>query len=276
MINHFLATVFFRIDMLLLKPMRGDAVVGYYSAAYKYIDGLNIIPSYFTLAIFPVMSRFAESARDSLVKAYIVSVRLLLMISLPIAVGTPFIATELILLLGGSKFLPESAVALKLLIWYLPFSYINSVTQYVLIAIDQQRFLTKAFLIGVTFNTIANVIFIPRYGFQAAAVITVLSELVLMAPFYYCVRRHLGPLPWFHIAWQPAVAALVMGIGLWLTSSITLLIRLPLALVVYTGALAAVGGFRGEDIALLRRMLPQGRLRRILDRLFGAPKPLTP
>ena len=69
MINLLLATVFFRIDVLLLKPMQGDAVVGYYSAAYKYIDGLNIIPAYFTQAIFPLMSRYADSARDSLLRA---------------------------------------------------------------------------------------------------------------------------------------------------------------------------------------------------------------
>jgi len=37
------------------------------------------------------------------------------------------------------------------MIWFLPFSFVNSVTQYVLIAIDQQRFLNQGFLIGVTF-----------------------------------------------------------------------------------------------------------------------------
>ena len=44
MINLLLATVFFRIDVLLLKPMKGDTVVGYYGAAYKYIDGLQHHP----------------------------------------------------------------------------------------------------------------------------------------------------------------------------------------------------------------------------------------
>ena len=46
------------------------------------------------------MSRYAQTARDSLVRAYILSLRLLLVIALPIAVGTPFIARELILILG--------------------------------------------------------------------------------------------------------------------------------------------------------------------------------
>jgi len=38
------ATLFFRIDMLLLQPLKGDMVVGYYGAAYAYINALIIIP----------------------------------------------------------------------------------------------------------------------------------------------------------------------------------------------------------------------------------------
>ena len=61
MINHLLQTIFFRIDVWILQPLQGAAVVGYYGAAYKYIDGLNVIPSLFTMAIFPLMSRFATN-----------------------------------------------------------------------------------------------------------------------------------------------------------------------------------------------------------------------
>jgi O-antigen/teichoic acid export membrane protein len=260
MINNLLATIFFRIDVLILKPLKGDAIVGYYGAAYKYVDGLNIIPAYFTLAIFPLMSRYARSARDSLMRAYILSLRLLLIISLPIAAGTPFIARELILLLGGSEYLPHSMIALQLLIGFLPFSYVNSVTQYVLIAIDEQRFLTKAFLIGVAFNVVANLLFIPRFGYQAAAVITILSEIVLLIPFYYCVRRNLGALPWVAIAWRPAVASAAMGMVLWLVRSSGPLVILPVGAIVYTVALVALGTFRDPDVALVLQLIPVGRL----------------
>ncbi|MGD2040095.1 MAG: oligosaccharide flippase family protein, partial [Anaerolineae bacterium] len=196
MINLLLATIFFRVDVMLLKPIKGDTVVGYYSAALKYVDGLLIIPQYFTQAIFPLMSRYAATSRDSLMRAYVLSLRLLLIVALPIAAGTPFIARGLILVLGGSEYLPDSAIALQIIIWFLPFSFVNSVTQYVLIAIDQQRFLTKAFLVGVTFNIVANLAVIPAFSYQGAAVVTILSELALLIPFYYAIRKHLGPLPW--------------------------------------------------------------------------------
>jgi O-antigen/teichoic acid export membrane protein len=270
MINILLANVFFRIDVLLLKPMKGDAVVGYYGAAYKYIDGLNIIPAYFTQAIFPLMSRYAASARDSLMRAYVLSLRLLLILALPIAAGTPFIARGLILLLGGGDFLPDSMIALQLIIWFLPFSFVNSVTQYVLIAIDQQRFLTKAFLIGVAFNLVANLIVIPTYSYRGAAVVTVLSELALLVPFYYSIRRHLGPLPWLSLIWQPAVASLVMAGVMWALRDLPWLALIPVGGAVYLVVLTLIGGFRQPDMDLLRRLLPLDRLRTRLPRLPAA------
>jgi O-antigen/teichoic acid export membrane protein len=266
MINLLLATVFFRIDVLLLKPMKGDTVVGYYGAAYKYIDGLNIIPAYFTQAIFPLMSRFADSARDSLMRAYVLSLRLLLMVALPIAFGTPFIAKGLIMVLGGAEYLPDSMIALQLIIWFLPFSFVNSVTQYVLIAIDQQRFLTKAFVIGVTFNVLANLIAIPLFSYKGAAVVTVLSEGALLFPFYYAVRKHLGPLPWFSLFWQPTVASAVMAVVMWLLRGLYWPLLIPIGGAVYLAVLLLIGGFRQTDMDLLGRLVPVARLRARLSR----------
>jgi O-antigen/teichoic acid export membrane protein len=264
MLNNLLSRVFFQVDVLLLRPLRGDTEVGYYGAAYRYIRALDIIPSYFTMAIFPLISRFAESSRDSLTRAYILSVKLLVMIALPIAVGTTFIARELILILAGAEYLPHSMIALQFLIWYMPVGFINSVTHYVLIAINQQRFLTKAFVLGAAFNIVTNLLLIPRYGYKAAAVVTVLSELALFIPFYYCVRKNLTTLPWVAVFGRPAIAAGLMAAGLWLLRGTSALLRLPVAAAIYIVALVATKTFRQPDVALVLQLMP-ARLRRLLS-----------
>ncbi len=261
MINHLLSTIFFRIDVFILKPTWGDDSVGYYNAAYKYIDGINVIPQYFTLAIFPLMSRFAVDSRDSLIRAYILSLRFLLMLALPIAVGTPFIARELILFLAGESFVPDSVIVLQLLIWFLPFSFINQVTQYVLIAINQQRHLTRAFIIGVLFNIVTNLIFIPLYGYRAAAITTILSEWALLIPFYILVRQNLCVVPWFDIAWRPAAAAAVMGATMWTIGDINFLATVAVGGITYLAALALVGGLNQQDMNVVWRALPLRQLR---------------
>jgi O-antigen/teichoic acid export membrane protein len=265
MLNNLLSRVFFQVDVLLLRPLRGDTEVGYYGAAYRYIRALDIIPSYFTMAIFPLISRFAESSRESLTRAYILSVKLLVMIALPIAVGTTFIARELILILAGAEYLPHSMIALQFLIWYMPIGFINSVTHYVLIAINQQRFLTKAFVFGAAFNILSNLLLIPRYGYKAAAILTALSELVLFIPFYYCVRKNLTHLPWLAVFGRPAIAAGLMAAGMWLLRGTTVLLIIPVAVAIYVGTLVALGTFRQPDVALVLQLLP-ARLRQPLQR----------
>jgi O-antigen/teichoic acid export membrane protein len=267
MINHLLSTIFFRIDVFILKPIWGSREVGYYSAAYKYIDGINVIPQYFTLAIFPLMSRFAADSRDSLVRAYILSLRLLLMVALPIAMGTPFVAYELILFLAGEAYLPDSMIVLQFLIWFLPFSFVNQVTQYVLIAINQQRALTRAFIIGVLFNTITNLIFIPMYGYRAAAITTILSEWSLLIPFYLLVRRHLCIVPWFDVIWRPAAASLVMGSVLYLMGDVNFFITLVVGGAVYLATLGVIGGLRQQDMRVVWAAIPLDKIREKLP--FG-------
>lgn len=261
MINHLLNTVFFRIDILLLQPLRGNLEVGWYSAAYKVLDGLLLIPSTVTIALFPMLSRFAEEAPDTLLRTYRLAMKLLLSTALPISILVSAFSDPIIAVLGGPQYLPQASIALRILIWFLPLSFVNGLTQYVLISVNQQRYLTRAFLIGTGFNLIANLAVIPEYGFQGAAAVTVLSEVVLFIPFAFGVRKFVGPIPWLQLAGRPVVAGAVMVAVLLLALSVSSALALLVSLPVYAGAILAVGTFDTEERALLVRLLPfHGRL----------------
>jgi O-antigen/teichoic acid export membrane protein len=258
MLNHLMATLFFRVDVLLIEGLRtrrninGNVLVGWYSWAYKGLDFLNIIPSFFTFAIFPVMSRQAYQDRDALGVTYHLAIKLLVVVALPAAVAMTFLARPFIAVLGGDAFLPDSAIALQLMVWSIPIGWINSVTNYVLIAIDQQRFLTRAFIIGLVFNLAANLVFIPLYDYRAAAIITIFSELVLLSAFYVGIRRYLSPVPWLALLWRPALAGgIMMGLGVAL-SRWNGILALSTSLVAYASGVLLLGVFSQEEIALLR------------------------
>jgi O-antigen/teichoic acid export membrane protein len=209
MINNLLSALFFKVDVTLLKPLKGDTPVGWYNQAYKWVDALNVIPAYFTFALFPVLSRQAAEDKDAARRSYHLALKLLVMLALPTAVFTTFFARELttIITFGDPRFQPDSTLALQLMIWSIPFGWVNSVTNYVLIALGQQRKLTHAFLAGLGFNVIANLIFIPLYSYKAAAVITILSEIVEGGAFYWYIRKSIGPVPrrcWASCGCSPA------------------------------------------------------------------------
>jgi O-antigen/teichoic acid export membrane protein len=258
MLNNLISFSFFKIDVFLLEHMRGTAVVGLYSVAYKFLDALQILPASFTIAVFPIMSRYAASAKDSLMRAYLLSVRLLVIVALPIAIITTALAEPLVYLLGGSQYLPDSRIALQLMIWSIPIGFINSVTHYVLIALNQQRFLTKAFAIGLAFTFVANRVFIPIYSYQASALIHLFSELALFLPFYYCLRKHLAPVPWVRLLWRPALAAALMGGLMVLLRDVSLLLTVPLGGLIYLLALILLRTFSQEEVALFKSLLSFG------------------
>lgn len=294
MINHLLATIFWRIDIWILGFIGTSVGIGLYSLGIKYLDGINIIPSMFTMAIFPLMSRFARSAEgngesvegqnpnSNLLRSYILSTRILLIISLPIALTMTVLAVPLVALVGGSEFLgmtdtvnlfgrtltysSGSDMALRIIIWSIPIGFVNSVTQYVLIAVNQQRYLTKAFIIGVVFNTVGNLLTIPTFGYLGAAAITGLSEFSLFFPFYYSVRQHVGRVPWLAIFAPPIISMAIAAAVVYFLSgqSVGLSVQLASGLLIYAVALVVTGAFRGEDMAVVARALPFGPMRRLL------------
>lgn len=262
MINNLLATLFFKMAVLLLEWLVPDGrVVGWYSTSYKYIDAIGVVPAYFTMAVFPLMSRYAAESRLNLLKAYHLAVKLLLGFAFPGAVLGWALSYPLIAVLGGSQYLPYASNILRIMIWYMPFGFINSVTQYVLIALGQQRFLTGAFAIGLLFNVTANLFLINRIGYLASAYIAVASELVLLIPFYIGVRRHLARINWLEILWKPVVSVLPMLVLFWFFPGrgnwMGLVIGLPLYFV-FTYLLRT---FNDEERGIVDRVIPLSKLR---------------
>ncbi|MEB2288248.1 MAG: oligosaccharide flippase family protein [Anaerolineae bacterium] len=261
MINHLLATVFFKIDIVLMEAINGNTIVGQYSTAYKWLDALNIIPAFLTMALLPVMARQAHEDRAALRRNYTLAVKLLVIVALPVAVMTTFIAAPLIRVLGGAEYLPAGGIALQIMIWSIPIGWINSVTNYVIVALDRQRTLTLAFAAGVIFNVAANLVFLPAYSYRAAAVIHILSEATLFAAFYWIIRQEIGGMGWRRALIRPALAALgLLGItlALWQVVPLAGLLLSPL---VYGAMLLALRPFGPEELARVAPLLP-GRLRR--------------
>jgi O-antigen/teichoic acid export membrane protein len=252
MINDFLSLQFFKIDVPILKALQGDVAVGLYTAAsYRIVDAINIIPASFTFALFPLMSRYAAGDRQSLPRAYGLAVRILVIVALPIAVLTTVLVYPLAAIIGGTRYLPDSAIALQLMIWSIPVGFINSVTNYVLIALNQQRYLTRCFVVGLAFSAGSNLLLIPALGYRAAGALHLFSELVLLLVFYLGLRRHMAPVRWVHLLWRPALAGALMGGAALMLYGVHPLLAALTALIVYAVALVAVGTFRDPDMRLV-------------------------
>jgi len=270
MINNLLSTLFFKVAIFLLEWLVvDDRALGWYNTAYKYIDAVGVIPAYFTMAVFPLMSRYAADSKESLLKAYRLSTKLLVMVAIPLTVIGWSLSDLLIAVLGGSQYLPEAANILRVMIWYMPVGFVNSVTQYVLIALGRQRFLTRAFLIGFAFSLLANLLLIPTVGYMASAYITVIAEIVLFIPFCVGIRRHLSPINWGALLWRHAASAVPVVLSAIVLPASWRPAGLVIGLLLYIAGLAGLGALDPQERAILGRAIPVDSLRLRMSKLLG-------
>ncbi|HEU5101831.1 MAG TPA: oligosaccharide flippase family protein [Roseiflexaceae bacterium] len=276
MLNNLLNAVFFRFDTFIIKAFAtgsGDLLVQQYNLAYQIIGIATILPPVVTFAVFPVLSRRADGERSGLALAQNRTLQALLLLAFPISVGLMILAPDLIRLFArrnAGDYLPASANALAILAWFLPLSFANGLLQYVLIAVNQQRAITRAFVVGAAFNLLANLaavpwfsryLMLPELSLYAASVITLLSEVVLLLVFLPILRREQLAPPLLTLAWRPAVASLPMGAAMLAIRGFepqAPLLALAAALAappIYLLALWLVGAFGAEERALMRRVL---------------------
>ena len=159
----------------------------------------------------------------------------------------------------------------------MPFGFINSVTQYALIALDQQRFLTRAFAIGLAFNVVANVVLISRFGFIAPAYVAIVSELVLFIPFAVGVRRYLAKIQWVQLLWKQALSVVPMAVLFILLPHRQLGAGIVAGLALYATGLGLFRVFDPEEREIVGRVLSPARLKvRLMSALRRVVDPSRP
>jgi len=246
-------TIYYRIDTVMLSFMKGDAVVGWYNAAYNLIFGLMFIQSSFNLAIFPILSRLFNSSMNSFRRVYERAFKYLFYTGLPIAVGVTLLAERIILLIYGQEYLNATG-ALQILIWALAFIFVNGLLGNTLVATNQQKRATCIIGGAAILNVILNVLMIPSLSYKGAAIATVASEMFVFLFCSIALSKSVAPSPLFKIYQKPLLATLIMGVFIVVFNSLPILVLIPLAAIIYMSTLFVVQAFDREDRNLVRQI----------------------
>lgn len=166
--------------MIMISLMRGDIEVGWYSAAYRFMEASILIPNMIMIPIYPVFSRLYISSIDSLISKYKRILKIMIIISLPIMIVVMFLSEKVITIFYGASFI-NSTPALVILISAIPFIFLTFVFGALLPAINKQNVNTISTGICMILNILLNLILIPSYGYLGASVSTVITEGILCA-----------------------------------------------------------------------------------------------
>jgi O-antigen/teichoic acid export membrane protein len=198
-----LSQIFFRVDAVILALLSSAEQVGFYGAAYKFVELAALIPAAAAASVFPPLMRFIAADDPRAFGLVQKAFNVLLAASVPLTIVMLAYPEELIALAAGPEF-SEAAGALQILAPYALFAFANGLLWRVVMAAHRDRLLLGTAIFVLVANIVLNVIFIPIYGFEAAAAIAVVTEAAVGVPIAWALRKE-GRLP--NLGYLPPVLA---------------------------------------------------------------------
>jgi O-antigen/teichoic acid export membrane protein len=243
--------VYSRVDTLLLKGFTGDESVGYYTFAYRAVDLAAPMSLMFIGSIFPILSsHHAADEPEQFRRLYQRAHDLLTVMGISMLTLMILFARPLVDLVGGSAYAPAVA-SLRILSMAFGLIWLSNLVDHSLIAVGRQHVLFRNACLGLFVNVSANLVLIPMYGRDGAAVATVLTEIAVLLPALYVLRRYIGGVPSFWVAWRLLPVAFVAG-------GVVYFLELPWfeeAAITCAVLLAGIAAFRVVSLADLRMLL---------------------
>ncbi len=248
----------YKFDSVLLT-YRSQAETGLYNAVYNLVFSAAILSNAFNTALYPSLTRQAATHPESLPRIYARALRYLMVMALPIAAGIWALSDQLVPFLFGDKY-AGAAPALAIIIWVVPLMYASEFLGYVVLIAGKERYVARSVLISTACNVAANLVLVPIYGYMGAAVMTVVTEAILVTQYLWLLRDLLRELDWGAMVLRPALAAAVMaGLVLVVRADWPWPASVALGAVVYAGLLVVLRVI-GQDEVRFAKGLRSGEV----------------
>ena len=244
------------LDSVLLKIFASDYHVGLYQISFKIIFSLQFLPMAFTASLYPAMSAYWKENRGQLLVTFERAFSYLLIISLPISFGIAFLSKQIILVFSSSYI--DATMPLVVIMFSLPFIFLNFPIGSLLNASDRQKLNTFNMGVALILSVAMNLILIPKYQALGASVTVLVSNFVMfmlgMIQIPRIIKINFRSL--FIIFGKTMFASLAMSlVVIFLRSYLNIFLVVIISALVYFLVLYFVRGFRKDDIVSIYNSL---------------------
>lgn len=179
--------IYFRADVFILSFFKSSADVGIYGSAYKIFEVVLVLPVFFMNALYPHLVSTYEGNRDQFRQMVRWSIIGLTGSSVFGAALGIMLAPGIVRLIYGDSF-GEAVIPLQVLLASAPIYYLSSLYMWLLILLRRQKTMALVYGLGMMLNIALNIYFVPIYSYVAAAIITGVSEAVILLLTFYLSR----------------------------------------------------------------------------------------
>lgn len=254
-LTNFFYSIYFSIDIVMLSYLSGNYSTGLYKSAYNIITVFTTFFPVYQNVIFPVMSKFFKESRDLIKVSYELSVKYLLLFILPLSVGIFFYARPLVDLIYSNQY-SLATTPVQILIWTVSFLFINGAASTLLNAVDRETIVTRIYIVAAIFNVILNLILIPLYSYDGAAIATVLSEILILILMMHSISKteYKPDLSLLKTVVKLIICGMILAIVLYF-ANVSLWLAIPIGLVVYVASLFITRTIDDTDKYIINELL---------------------
>ncbi|RHU44993.1 flippase [Clostridium sp. TF11-13AC] len=230
-------SIYTNLDSLMLGFISGDKAVGLYDVAVKAKTVILSLINAISAVLLPRLSYYiAQEEQENYNNTLKSSIRIILMISIPLTVFFEIEAWDCIFILGGMNYVAAVPCMMILMPILLISGFSNITGNQILIPHGLENCYTKAVICGAFVDVIFNALFMPIYGIYGAAIATLLAEVTQMLVQTFFSKKYLRNKIEKDFARRILIATLVAGI-------ITAVLRLMVRFNPFLNILICSGGF---------------------------------
>lgn len=268
-ITQLFTILYFSIDQIIISKLRPIEEVGWYSAPFKIIIFLILVPQMIFQVIQPIMFRLAKQDLDKYKRIHFTLLRYLAAFGLPIGAMCFVYAEPFVRLLFGNKFI-MSAIPLRWFGAFIMVYFIASAAEYSLTSLDKQKTKVMIQVVAVVANAILDVVLIINYGFFGASIATFIVECFLATALLWADLRTLKEKASqvLNNIWKPAaVTGLTVIVAVWLLNPrLDPSLSIPISGVIYILGLISLRFLRPYDLSLLKQLVPGKKSETVEDK----------
>jgi len=160
--------------------LNGQVAAGIYGFAYKIFEVAIVLPSFIMNVGYPIMVKKKEESIDALFDFVKKLAKILLALGI-VGLILGWLILPFIFKTPGLEKFSESIQTTRILLFGFPFFFITPITLWLAVTLNKVREMVFIYGFTATFNLVANLVFIPSFGYNAAAVITIISEILILA-----------------------------------------------------------------------------------------------
>ncbi len=172
--------IYTMLDTVMLEYFYGEEYVAYYANSVRIVRMLHTTAIATVAAFYPRISSYLKNQEYAKSNELLYQgTRILLLISIPCAVGIGLISDRSVLCLFGKNFLPAASSLRILSCLIVVFSFAYFLGHIVLLSIGKEQLIFRSTVMGAVTNFVLNFVLIPRYQHDGAAIASVVAETIV-------------------------------------------------------------------------------------------------